>query len=152
MVREIPENSKPIRKGGTQSKLAKAERPRRSGLQYFASQKTKGERNDGKERNEAPGSQKPGHVHDFGYDRAAKGLYPELWPANAFIGNYLRLDLLDRYGRKAELYDNIKGYFNYMAEKTGTLWELRSDGASCNHGFASHVLHWMNSLGLLSHN
>ena len=88
-------------------------------------------------------------VRDFGYDRAAKGLYPEIWPANAFIGNYLRLDLLDRYGLKEELYDNIKGYFNYMAEKTGTLWELVSSGASCNHGFASHVIHWMDSLGLL---
>ncbi len=88
-------------------------------------------------------------VHDFGYDRAERGLYPEIWPANAFIGNYLRLDLLDRYGLRDELYDNIKGYFNYMAEKTGTLWELVSSGASCNHGFASHVIHWMASLGLL---
>ena len=90
-------------------------------------------------------------VHDFGYDRAAKGLYPEIWPANAFIGNYLRLDLLDRHGLKEELYDNVKGYFTYMADLTGTLWELVSSGASCNHGFASHVIHWMDSLGLLSH-
>ncbi len=90
-------------------------------------------------------------VHDFGYARAAKGLYPEIWPANAFIGNYLRLDLLDRYGLRDELYDNIKGYFTYMADKTGTLWELVSDGASCNHGFASHILYWMDRLGLLAH-
>ena len=91
-------------------------------------------------------------VHDFGYARAEKGLFPEIWPANAFIGNYLRLDLLDRYGLKDELYDNIKGYFTYMADTTGTLWELVSTQASCNHGFASHVIHWMNSLGLLAHN
>ena len=90
-------------------------------------------------------------VHDFGYDRAQKGLYPEIWPANAFIGNYLRLDLLDRHGLKDELYDNIKGYFTYMADQTGTLWELVANQASCNHGFASHVIHWMNSLGLLAH-
>ena len=90
-------------------------------------------------------------VHDFGYARAEKGLYPEIWPANAFIGNYLRLDLLDRYGFKNELYDNIKGYFTYMADKTGTLWELVSSGASCNHGFASHVIYWMDRLGLLTH-
>ncbi len=88
-------------------------------------------------------------VKDFGYDRAEKGLYPEIWPANAFIGNYLRLDLLNRYGFKDELYDNIKGYFAYMAERTGTLWELVASQASCNHGFASHVLYWMDSLGLL---
>ena len=89
-------------------------------------------------------------VHDFGYDRVEKGVYPEIWPANAFIGNYLRLDLLDRYGLKAELYDNIKGYFAYMANKTGTLWELVSDTASCNHGFASHVIYWMDRLDLLA--
>ncbi|MBQ9151835.1 MAG: hypothetical protein IJX72_06260, partial [Clostridia bacterium] len=90
-------------------------------------------------------------VNDFGYDRAEKGLYPEIWPANAFIGNYLRLDLLDRYGLTDELYDNIKGYFTYMADQTGTLWENVGSYASCNHGFASHVIHWMNSLGLLAH-
>ena len=90
-------------------------------------------------------------VHDFGYARAEKGLYPEIWPANAFIGNYLRLDLLNRFGFKTELYDNIKGYFAYMAERTGTLWELVASQASCNHGFASHVLYWMDSLGLLKH-
>ncbi len=90
-------------------------------------------------------------VNDFGYDRGAKGLYPEIYPANAFIGNYLRLDLLDRYGLHAELYDNIKGYFTYMADATGTLWENVGAYASCNHGFASHVIHWMGRLGLLQY-
>ncbi len=90
-------------------------------------------------------------VRDFGYDRGAKGLYPDIYPANAFIGNYLRLDLLDRFGLRDELYDNIKGYFTYMADKTATLWENVGDYASCNHGFASHVIHWMEHLGLLQH-
>ena len=90
-------------------------------------------------------------VKDFGYNRKETGLYPEIWPANAFIGNYLRLDLLDRYGYKAELYDNIKGYFTYMADLTGTLWEHDGPYASCNHGFASHVIYWMDKLGLLAH-
>lgn len=88
-------------------------------------------------------------VNDFGPDRVAKGVYPEIWVANAFIGNYLRLDLLDRYGCNQALYDNIKGYFAYMADKTGTLWELTADHASCNHGFASHVIYWMEHLGLV---
>ncbi len=88
-------------------------------------------------------------VHSFGYDRGRTGLYPEIYPANAFIGNYLRLDLLDRYGLHDELYDNIKGYFTYMADTTGTLWENVGAYASCNHGFASHVIHWMKSLGLV---
>ena len=90
-------------------------------------------------------------VYDFGHDRAKRGLYPEIWPANAFIGNYLRLDLLERYGYHKELYDNIKGYFAYMAEQTGTLWENVGAYASCNHGFASHVIYWMDILGLISH-
>ena len=88
-------------------------------------------------------------VNDFGPDRVQKGIYPEIWSANAFIGNYLRLDLLDRYGCHDALYENIKGYFLYMADKTGTLWELTADQASCNHGFASHVLYWMEHLGLV---
>ena len=36
-----------------------------------------------------------------------------------------------------------------MAEKTGTLWEIDSDSASCNHGFASHVAYWFEQLGML---
>lgn len=88
-------------------------------------------------------------VNDFGPDRVQKGVYPEIWVANAFIGNYLRLDLLDRYGCHDALYENIKGYFTYMADRTGTLWELTADHASCNHGFASHVLYWMEHLGLV---
>ena len=88
-------------------------------------------------------------VNDFGYKRAESGLYPEIWPANSFIGNYLRLDLLKRYGLDRELYDNIKGYFSYMAETTGTLWEHTATSASCNHGFASHVIYWMKYLGLI---
>jgi len=91
-------------------------------------------------------------VEDFGYDRDEKGIYPEIWPANSFIGNYLRLDLLMRYGLKNNLYDNIKGYFTYMAETTGTLWEHTGTYASCNHGFASHVIYWMDYLGLIGSN
>ncbi len=88
---------------------------------------------------------------DFGYDRGNTGKFPNIAPANAFIGNYLRLDLLLQNGLHAQLLDNIKGYFSYMAERTGTLWENISATASCNHGFASHVLYWMDGLGLLEH-
>lgn len=87
-------------------------------------------------------------LHDFGYDRKETGKFPDIAPANAFIGNYLRLDLLAQYGHKEELYDNILGYFSYMAEQTGTLWEYVSPTGSCNHGYASHVIYWMNKLGL----
>ena len=87
-------------------------------------------------------------IHDFGSDRQQKGLFPEIYPANAFIGNYLRLDLLDRYGYRDELYQNIINYFEYMVDRTGTLWEFVEPNKSCDHGFASHVIHWMKSIGI----
>ncbi|MCE5250568.1 hypothetical protein LLG96_10165 [bacterium] len=78
---------------------------------------------------------------EFGPDRAKKGAYPDIHPANAFIGNYLRIELLSRYGLCGQEKDELAGYFLYMAEKTGTLWENIGTTASCNHGFASHVSH-----------
>lgn len=76
---------------------------------------------------------------EFGPDRAKKGAYPEIHPSNAFIGNFLRLELLCRNGDYSKLLEEIKGYFLYMAEITGTLWEHKDTCASCNHGFASYA-------------
>lgn len=78
-------------------------------------------------------------VESFGPDRKMKNLYNEIYEANAFVGNYLRLDILLRYGYTKKVLENVEGYFYYMAERTGTLWENVSENASCNHGFASHV-------------
>lgn len=79
-------------------------------------------------------------VDDFGPKRVRTKKHPCIWPANAFIGNYLRLECLSRYGgRAAGIYAEVRDYFLYMAERTGTLWENVSSTASCNHGFASHV-------------
>ena len=64
--------------------------------------------------------------------------------ANAFVGNYLRLELLYRTGRFGQLRDEIRAFFLPMAQRTGTLWENMHDGASCCHGFASAVIHWLN--------
>lgn len=97
-------------------------------------------------------------LNDFGPERIVPEKWPEfktdakwqhVYPANAFIGNYLRLDLLCSYGAHDKLKENIKGFFLKMAEKTGTLWELENPTASCNHGFASHVVYWMEKLGML---
>jgi len=88
-------------------------------------------------------------LKDFGPKRKQNNKYPEVAFANAFIGNYLRLDILHRYGRYEEILDNIDGYFYYMAEKTGTLWEHDSTVASCSHGFASHVIYWLDRMGML---
>ena len=35
------------------------------------------------------------------------------------------------------MYDELRDYFVYMAERTGTLWENQQPSASCCHGFAS---------------
>lgn len=80
---------------------------------------------------------------DFGYQRKETGLHPEVAFANAFIGNYLRIELLYRDGQYEEVLDNIRGYFIGMAKETGTLWEHDKPEASCNHGFASHVIYWL---------
>jgi alpha-L-rhamnosidase len=85
-------------------------------------------------------------VEDFGPDRASTGKWPQIHPANAFIGNYLRLDMLMQLGYRDTVRENIEGYFLYMAEKTGTLWENIGSTASCNHGFASYVLYWLDQL------
>ena len=80
---------------------------------------------------------------EFGPDRKQTGKHPEIHPANAFIGNYLRLDVLSRYGQSQQVIDEIRGYFLKMADLTGTLWENDGTYASCNHGFASHVVRWI---------
>ena len=85
-------------------------------------------------------------VTDFGPWRKKNNKHPEIYFATAFIGNYLRLELLFRAGLYDELLDNVRGYFDYMAQKTGTLWENDGDYASCNHGFASHVAYWLRAL------
>lgn len=78
---------------------------------------------------------------DFGPQRKTSGAFPEIWPANAFVGNMLRFELLSRYERNQQILDEAIDYWLYMAERTGTLWEHDSTRASCSHGFASHAAH-----------
>nr|WP_256454749.1 hypothetical protein [Cohnella sp. GbtcB17] len=77
----------------------------------------------------------------FGPSRKHTNAFPDVHEANAFIGNYLRLELLARYEYVQQSLDESADYLLYMAERTGTLWENDGDYASCNHGFASHVVH-----------
>ena len=77
-------------------------------------------------------------LEQFGPGRRP-GIYDAVYPANVFIGYYLRMELLARYGEQARLIGEMKGLFLEMARKTGTLWEHKDVRASCNHGFASHV-------------
>lgn len=80
-------------------------------------------------------------MEEFGPERMKLGLWPQIAPANAFIGNYLRMELLSLSGRAGQLVRESREYFDYMALRTGTLWENTGDYASCDHGFASHIIH-----------
>ncbi|MFA7691461.1 MAG: hypothetical protein GX117_09065 [Candidatus Hydrogenedentes bacterium] len=79
-------------------------------------------------------------LDEFGPKRQEQGLYPEVHPANAFIGNILRFELLSRAGRTQQTLHEMVDYLMYMVERTGTLWENQQDHASLNHGFASHAV------------
>ncbi|MEE4117011.1 MAG: hypothetical protein V2I37_12620, partial [Marinilabiliaceae bacterium] len=76
-----------------------------------------------------------------GPDRKDNNKYPDVYFANSFVGNYLRLELLSRYKQQQKLLNESIDFFDYMAVKTGTLWENIGTYASCNHGFASHIVH-----------
>lgn len=79
-------------------------------------------------------------LNDLGPARK-EGVLPDIHPANAFIGDFLRLEILSRYGFAERMAAEMKAYFHGMALTTGTLWENNTAVASCNHGFASHVAH-----------
>ncbi len=78
-------------------------------------------------------------LNEFGATRDYETVYPTVYKANAFIGNYLRLDYLFNNGYARRASDECKDYFVYMADRTGTLWENDTVSASCNHGFASYA-------------
>lgn len=85
-------------------------------------------------------------IHKFGPHRRENNLCPDVPFANAFIGNYLRLDVLMRKGLYQQLLDEIVGFFDIMAVTTGSLWEHVTPTASCCHGFASHVVVWLEKI------
>ena len=76
---------------------------------------------------------------EFGPVRKQTKAYSDVHMANAFIGNYLRNELLSREGLSAQILDETVDFYLPMAELTGTLWENMTTVASCNHGFASHI-------------
>lgn len=60
-------------------------------------------------------------------------------PKNAFIGLYLRMNVLLELGDGKLMYDNVKTFCSEMCRLTGTLWEYRERKGSYDHGFASYV-------------
>ena len=54
-------------------------------------------------------------------------VYPTVYPSNAIVGNYLRLEILLEHGYKAQVLQECRDFFLGMAELTGTLWEHNID-------------------------
>jgi alpha-L-rhamnosidase len=76
----------------------------------------------------------------FGPTRKEKKIREDIVYANAFIGNYLRMEILTEQGAYQQVMDELKDYFSKMAKITGTLWENDSlETGSLNHGFASYI-------------
>lgn len=79
------------------------------------------------------------------------GVCPECYPANiyvakanAFIGTYIRFEMLSKYSEFAKLINEMKYLFSYMiGNGPGTLWEALSSAGSICHGFASHAGVWL---------
>ncbi len=78
---------------------------------------------------------------EFGPERKQTKAHAEVHLANSFIGNMVRMELLSRAGCGQQILDESIAYLLYMVERTGTLWENDGAYASCNHGFASHIVH-----------
>ena len=82
---------------------------------------------------------------EFGPARKQNNAYPDVAFANAFIGNYLRLELLSRERLSRQILEESIAEYLVMADMTGTLWENLPSAvhslASCNHGFAAHIVH-----------
>jgi alpha-L-rhamnosidase len=76
-------------------------------------------------------------INDFGPKRDCKEVYPYVYKSNAFIGNYLRFEILLKNSMELLVIDECKEFFYFMAERTGTLWEHSFAFGSLNHVFAS---------------
>ena len=74
----------------------------------------------------------------FGKDIMAEKC-PEIEPSNSLPGFYIRTELMLKWRMYPELIEYIKHFFLPMAKETGTLWEHKTPGASCDHGFASYI-------------
>ncbi len=88
-------------------------------------------------------------ISDFGPERKDVEKWKKIYSAVPFIGYFLRLEIMSKYGYYEKLADNIEKYYYDMAVATGTLWEHADLRASCCHGFSGYILCW---LGLLSNN
>jgi alpha-L-rhamnosidase len=79
-------------------------------------------------------------INKLGPKRDADKIYPNVFPSAPFIGNYLRLMILAKYGYYEKIKDETVDYLYYMAKETKTLWEMKNDLKSLDHGFTSYIV------------
>ena len=84
-------------------------------------------------------------ITDFSEKRHLDNPYPDICFAVPFIGVPLRMEMLLKYGELEQTQREIMYYYLPQAKLTGTLWEC-FDMASCNHGFSSIVLYWLDRI------
>ena len=60
-------------------------------------------------------------------------------PKNAFIGLYLRMNVLMQMQDGPLMAQNLESFCLHMCRTTGTLWEYKDGVGSLDHGFASYV-------------
>lgn len=75
-------------------------------------------------------------INDFGNFDPKEN---QFCPKNAFIGLYLRMNVLMNMKDSALLAKNLETFCLHMSRITGTLWEYKNGGGSLDHGFASYV-------------
>ncbi len=72
------------------------------------------------------------------FEKFEAGEY-QFCPKNAFIGLYLRMNVLLDMQDGALLAKNLEEFCLHMCRITGTLWEYRDGKGGLDHGFASYV-------------
>lgn len=68
---------------------------------------------------------------------------PEMGKPNVMYGQYMRIDLLMRDGKREQVLEECRKLLLPMAKRTGTLWEHNNISASCDHGFAAYSVKWL---------
>lgn len=81
-------------------------------------------------------------VENLGINRK-EGYLPQMEKPNVMYGQYMRIDLLMRSGRREQVLEECRKLLLPMAERTGTLWEHNNICASCDHGFAAYSIKWL---------
>lgn len=85
-------------------------------------------------------------VENFGASRDGEAYESKVRKVNAFMGLYMRMDLLMRAGEDERLKQECIDLFLPMAERSGALWEYDGPKQSCVHGFASYAIKWIEYL------